>query len=63
MDITSIEDENRYTKLSGPVVLNITFKVANEKYCIFEHEPLNYSKYITKLYIDDKLVTLDEQVG
>lgn len=67
INITGVEDENRYSKLSklkGPVVLdNITFKVANDKYCVFEHEPLSYSKYITKLYINKKLVTLDEQVG
>lgn len=39
---------------------DIKFTESNNKYCIFEHEPLNYSKYLTKLYIGGKKVTLDE---
>ena len=62
MNITG-QDSSRYAEVSGPVVFDIAFKVANGKYCVFEHEPLNYSKYIVKLYIDDEPVTLDEQVG
>ncbi|CAL6070508.1 Conserved_hypothetical protein [Hexamita inflata] len=60
-NVTS-SNATRYVDLQGDVVLNLTFQPHNE-FCIYNGPDLPKDKYVVKVKISDKSVSISEQIG